>query len=61
MKKITSPAKTLIPGYDGRLPKPEEGQLVMRLTNGRKIEPWSVNVDKKGIGADLDGLFRDVM
>ena len=59
VKKITSSVKTVIRGYDYRLPKPEEGQLVMRWSNGRKMEPWSVNIDKKDNWAAWQGLFRD--
>lgn len=59
VKKITSPIKELIPGYDDWIPKPQEGQLVMRRTIGGRLKPWCLDIDKRAMAADLQGLFRD--
>lgn len=60
VKKLTSPVKTVIPGYDGWVSKPQEGQLVMHRTHGRREpEPWSVDVDEVEEMAALQVLLRD--
>lgn len=60
VKRITSPVKALLPGYDGWLPKPEEGQLIMRRQRDGRLEPWSFDIDKQGKTTGLEGLFRDI-
>lgn len=57
VKKITSPVRDSMPRYDGYLPKPVEGQLVMRPNRG-KHTPWSLDIDAKG-KLYLQGLFGD--
>lgn len=58
VQKIISPIRTRIPDYDGHLPKPVEGELVMKRANGGSIEPWSLDIDAKGL-TGLQGWFRD--
>lgn len=59
VKKITSPLKTIIPGYDDYVPKPVEGQLLMCHQRGRSaVSPWSFDIDAKG-QTGLGGLFEE--
>lgn len=58
VKKITSPIETVVSGYDGWVPKPVEGELVMnRRTNG-KLGPWCLDADAIG-NLGMLALFRD--
>ncbi|EIN05232.1 hypothetical protein PUNSTDRAFT_55124 [Punctularia strigosozonata HHB-11173 SS5] len=36
------------PGYDGWIPAPTEGELVMTSVNGHKLAPWSCPADSLG-------------
>lgn len=56
VKKITSPTKTIIPGYDHHVPKPVEGELICRRGINRD-SPWSFDIDAKG-SVGLQGLFE---
>lgn len=58
--KITTPVISLLSNYTGGVPKPVEGELVMKratLRNSR-VEFWSIDVDKLNLPA-LHDLYRD--
>lgn len=56
--KMVEPPRVTIPGYDGYLPPPVEGELVMRPGRGHSVElhPWA----KKLEGTPLALLAREV-
>ncbi|KAJ7110600.1 hypothetical protein C8R44DRAFT_261603 [Mycena epipterygia] len=46
--KIIQPVAPTEAVYTGRVPKPEEGQLLNVAKRGRAPEPWAYDVDEKG-------------
>ncbi|KAJ6518572.1 hypothetical protein DFH09DRAFT_1098400 [Mycena vulgaris] len=45
--KIVQPVDCAVPGYTGRLVRPEEGQLFTVRTRGGPPKPWSYNIDRR--------------
>ncbi|KAJ6518586.1 hypothetical protein DFH09DRAFT_1363936 [Mycena vulgaris] len=45
--KIVQPVDCAVPGYTGRVVRPEEGQLFTVRTRGGPPKPWSYNIDRR--------------
>ncbi|KAJ7110681.1 hypothetical protein C8R44DRAFT_883801 [Mycena epipterygia] len=45
--KIVEPVVSTVKGYNGRVIKPEEGQLLKVTFRGRLPEPWTYNIDRE--------------
>ncbi|KAJ6546063.1 hypothetical protein DFH09DRAFT_1171903 [Mycena vulgaris] len=43
--EILQPVECAVPGYDGRVVRPEEGQLVMVRNHGGPPRPWAYDID----------------
>jgi hypothetical protein len=56
--KIVSDVQHLIPDYNGDMPCPTEGALVMGKSLASRIVPVSINTTKARY-SDLHGLFRN--
>ncbi|KAJ7490843.1 hypothetical protein FB451DRAFT_1005702, partial [Mycena latifolia] len=45
--KMIEPPKLAVPDYDGYLPRPVEGEFVMRPSRtGRRLQPWARDLDR---------------
>ncbi|KAJ7106909.1 hypothetical protein C8R44DRAFT_322675 [Mycena epipterygia] len=49
--KIIEPVEPLVEGYNGRVLKPEEGELLAISSERRAAEPWSYDIDRKAKSA----------
>lgn len=60
VKKITRTIINARPMYDGWIPPPQEGQLIMsRSKVTEELEPWSFNIEHTKGHPVMQALFRD--
>lgn len=47
--KITNPVQLSIPGYNGWVPRPAEGELLMTRPPGplSRLRPWSIDLNEE--------------
>jgi hypothetical protein len=56
--KLITPVNCIIPGYDGHVCSPKEGELFQRYTGNvlRELRAWGCNIDKPSVKFARRGL-----